>query len=47
MKLQQFSKSGTYFLDIPLAIVRGMDWKKGDDIAVSIQGKDRLLLIKK
>jgi len=36
-----------YLVTIPRAIVRAMGWEKGVDIAIKIEGKDRLVLMRK
>ena len=33
-------------MTLPLAVIEGMGWKKGDAIQVRIAGKDRLELVK-
>ena len=45
MKLQQLPQ-GVYNVAIPKAIADAMGWKKGDDISVTIGGKNKLELSK-
>lgn len=39
-------RKSVFFVTIPLALIEGFGWKKGDEISCSIIGKDRLRLIK-
>lgn len=46
MKLQQL-RPGTYCVYLPSKIVQAMTWQKGDNIEITIGGKNKLELSKK
>ncbi len=45
MRLRE--SKGKYNIFLPTAIVRGFDWKKGEELEVKILGKEMLELRKK
>lgn len=45
MKLQQL-KHGTYFVVLPIGIVRAKNWQKGDNLKASIDEKGNIVIKK-
>lgn len=45
MKLQELR--GFYHLTIPKAIIEGMQWHKGEEIEITIKGRDEIILKRK
>ena len=43
MKLQ-LTKNNQHFMTLPLSVINALGWKKGDDLLVSVTGKDRIQL---
>lgn len=43
MPLLQKRKGGTFYLNLPLSLVEGLEWEKGDIIKVVLQNDDIVL----